>query len=165
MGHYSGEGAGPARGMVAVVEHAFGAGRTLLLGTFPGYGHYHRPGPASRACFAALLAWAGVRPQVEVLEQEPEPASPGPGWRGVTARLHVAPSGAPAGSGPAHLWVVNPARVQRTVTLRLAGPWSQATRGTLVWPAGTGEGPVVLVEDGRLRLRVGGRDAAILRLE
>jgi beta-galactosidase len=165
VGHYIGEGAGPARGMVAAVEHAFGAGKTLLLGTFPGYGHYHRPGPASRACFAALLAWAGVRPQVEVLEQDPEPESPGPGWRGVTARLHSAPSRAPDGSGPAHLWVVNPARVERTLTLRLAAPWSQATRGTLVWPAGAGEGPVVPVEDGHLRLRIGGRDAAILRLE
>ena len=169
VGHYVGEGAGPARGMVAAVEHAFGAGKTLLLGTFPGYGHYHRPGPASRACFAALLAWAGVRLQVEVLEQEPEPASSGAGWRGATARLHGAPSGAPPGapgaSGPAHLWVVNPARVERTVTLRLAGPWSQATRGTLVWPAGADAGPAVPVEDGRLRLRVGGRDAAILRLE
>ncbi len=165
VGHYVGEGAGPARGMVAAVEHAFGAGKTLLLGTFPGYGHYHHPGPASRACFAALLAWAGVNLQVEVLEQEPGPASPGAGWRGVTARLHGVPSGAPAGSGPAHLWVVNPARAERTVTLRLAAPWSQATRGILVWPAEADAGPVVPVEDGRLRLRVGGRDAAILRLE
>jgi hypothetical protein len=66
-----------------------------------------------------------ARPQVEVLAQDPETASLGAERRGVTARLH-APSD---GSGPAHLWVVNPARVERTVRLRLADPWSRATRG------------------------------------
>ena len=34
-----------------------------------------------------------------------------------------------------------------------------------VWPAGADAEPAVPVEEGRLRLRVGGRDAAILRLE
>ncbi|MGH2368539.1 MAG: beta-galactosidase, partial [Chloroflexota bacterium] len=48
VGHYTGDVAGPATGRVAAVEHRFGEGKTLLFGTFPGYGHYHYPSASSR---------------------------------------------------------------------------------------------------------------------
>jgi beta-galactosidase len=149
---------------VAVVEHAHGRGRTLLVGTFPGYGHYHRPGPGSRRFFGALLEWAGVRRIVEVRAPPPD-AGAGGVWRGVTARL-CAPGGDPAAGGPVFLWVTNPSPVARPVDLHLNRP--APSRVTALWPPGA---PAPAVESGagaagtRLRLDVGGRDAAVLRLE
>jgi beta-galactosidase len=153
-GHYTGEAAGPAAGRTAVVEHRFGRGRTLLIGTFPGYGHYHRPSGASRAFFRSLLDWAGVTPHVRVLAPEPEPAVPGGAWQGVTARLHQ-------GEGGTYLWVINPAREPRAVTLELSEPWRGFSAAHHLWPEGAG---ALTAGDGRLRLVVGARDGAVLRL-
>jgi beta-galactosidase len=162
-GVFAGDGAGPAAGEVAVVEHAYERGRTLLVGTFPGYGHYHRPGPGSRRFFGALLDWAGVRPNVRVHASAEDAA--GGVWRGVTARLH-APDGDLARPGPVYVWVTNPSPDARGVTLDLNLP--APARVTPLWPQGAAAPAIErgsAVAGTRLRLEVGGRDAAVLCLE
>jgi beta-galactosidase len=128
-----------ANGHIAAAEHAFGSGRTLLIGTFPGGAYYRNHAPTTREFFAGLLAWAGVRQQV----QSSDPA--------IKARLHQ-------GAGGTYLWVVNPTRTPKTVSLTLPAPYRRAT--DLWQEAGhaslTGATLTVSVED---------RNAAVLRLE
>ncbi|HEX2036773.1 MAG TPA: alpha-amylase family protein [Chloroflexota bacterium] len=155
-GWYTGRAAGPGAGQVAVVEHRFGHGRTLLCGTFPGYGHYHRPSAGSRRYFASLVAWAGVTPHVRILAEDADDAAQTTldgEWRGVTVRRH-------RGEGGTFLWALNPARTAKTVTLQL-GDGTPSGTAVPLWPAAA---PAVAIEDGRLRLRVEERDSVVLRL-
>ncbi len=127
-----------ANGHLAAVEHAFGRGRTLLVGTFPGGSYFKNHAAGTREFYAGLLAWAGVRPQVQ--SSDPE----------VKARLHQGPGGT-------YLWVVNPTRTARTVTLTL--PFASAGAAELWQESGhpTAAGQTVTTA-------VGDRDAAVLRL-
>jgi beta-galactosidase len=128
-----------ANGRIAAVENTFGAGRTLLIGTFPGGAYFRNHAPATREFFAGLLAWAGVQRQVQ--SSEPE----------VKARLHK-------GAGGTYLWVVNPTRTARAVKIGLPSTfqravdlWQESSR-----PAVSGNTVAVTVED---------RNAAVIRLE
>src|SRR5262249_48737166 len=78
-----------ANGHAAAVAHRFGAGRTLLIGTFPGAGYDRHPTPDGRAFFADLLARHGVQPWLRTDNAA------------VQARLHT-------GGGGTYLWVVDP---------------------------------------------------------
>ena len=127
-----------ANGHVAAVEHAFGRGRALLIGTFPGGSYIRNHAAGTREFYAGLLAWAGVRPQVE--SSDPE----------VKARLH-------RGAGGTYLWVVNPTRTPRTVTLTLPFACSAAAD---VWQ----ESNHPAVAGQTVTTAVGDRDAAVLRL-
>ena len=49
VGHY-------ANGTIAAVEHTFGQGRTLLIGSFPGAGYYHHHAAPTRDLFATMVA-------------------------------------------------------------------------------------------------------------
>ena len=128
-----------ANGHIAAVENTSGAGKTLLIGTFPGAAYFRGHAPATREFFAGLLAWAGVSQQVQ--SSDPE----------VKARLHK-------GAGGTYLWVVNPTRTARTVKISLPSAfqravdlWQESSR-----PAVTGNSVAVTVED---------RNAAVIRLE
>ena len=128
-----------ANGHIAAVENTSGAGKTLLIGTFPGGAYFRSHAPATREFFAGLLAWAGVQQQVQ--SSDPE----------VKARLH-------RGAGGAYLWVVNPTRTPRTVKISLPSTfqravdlWQESSRPTV-----TGNTVAVTVED---------RNAAVIRLE
>ncbi len=130
-GHY-------ADGRIAAVEHRFGKGRTLLIGTFPGGAYFKGHSPSTREFYAGLLGWAGITPQVAT----DDPA--------IKARLHHGPAGAV-------LWVVNPTREARTVKLTLPAAYSSASD---LWqaasrPSASGNVVTVTVED---------RNAAVLRL-
>jgi beta-galactosidase len=89
-------------GNIAAVENSFGKGRTLLMGSFPGAGYYLHHGAATRELFASLLKLAGLTPQVTI----DDPA--------VQARLHE-------GAGGTHIWVTNPTRESKQVTVSVAG--------------------------------------------
>ena len=82
-------------GATSAIEHGFGKGRALLIGTFPGAAYFLHHSPDTKAFFAALLDWAGVKQQVKVSVPD------------VKARLHT-------GAGGNYLWVVNPTRQPRT---------------------------------------------------
>ncbi|MGH9658675.1 MAG: hypothetical protein ACRD96_09035, partial [Bryobacteraceae bacterium] len=128
-------------GKTAAVEHRFGQGRTLLIGTFPGAGYFRHHSAGTRSFFASLLSWAGVAQKV----RSSDPA--------VQARLH-------SGDGGVHLWVANPTREARTVTIALDAKLGAFTRATDVWQKqaqkARGREIEVAVED---------RNVAVIRLE
>jgi beta-galactosidase len=61
-----------ASGEAAAVLSRFGAGRTLMLGSYVSAAHQARPDEAGRRFYAALLRWAGVEPPVVVDGAEAE---------------------------------------------------------------------------------------------
>ncbi len=129
-----------ANGNTAAVEHAFGQGKTLLIGSFLGAGYYLHHGAATKELFAGLLKWAGVTQQVSVDDAA------------VQARLHR-----DAGGGAAVLWVTNPTRTAKTVKITLAGGGFQSAED--VW------GGVAISGGGReITMSVPPRDAVIARL-
>jgi len=128
-------------GQVAAVEYQFGKGRTLLIGTFPGGGYYlHHSAPA-RAFFAGLLDWAKVQPRVK---------SDSPGTQ---SRLHT-------GTGGTYLWVVNPARAGKPVTVDLSAAQGPFEAGEDVWG-----GRRVTVKGRTVQVEAGDRDVAVVRLK
>jgi beta-galactosidase len=124
-------------GHTAAVENRFGKGKTLLIGTYPGSGYYHHHSPTAKAFFAGLLEWAGLQQQVRVNVAE------------VKARLHM-------GAGGTNLWVVNPTREARDVTVTLP---RAVENGQDLWI-----GTPVIVQGKELQVHIGGRDAAVIRL-
>jgi beta-galactosidase len=89
-----------SNGNTAAVENGFGQGRTLLMGSFPGAGYYLHHGVATKELFTGFLKMAGLTPQVGI--DDPT----------VQARLHQ-------GAGGTILWVTNPTRTAKKVTVRL----------------------------------------------
>jgi len=130
-GHY-------ANGQIAAVENAVGAGRTLLIGTYPGGAYDRSHAPETRAFFAALLPWAGVRAQLQ--SSDPK----------VKVRLHH-------GTGGTYAWVVNPTRNVRTVTVSLPAAFGDAAE---LWQ----DSSPPAVSGATLTVTVGDRNAAVVRL-
>ena len=128
-----------ANGHLAAVDHAFGQGRALLIGTFPGGSYFRNHAAATREFFAGLLGWAGVSAQVQTSDPE------------IKARLQ-------RGAGGTYLWVVNPTRTARTVKITLPASFQKATD---LWQ----ESNQPAVIGNVLTTAVGDRDAAVLRLE
>jgi len=127
-----------ADGGVAVVENSFGKGRTLLVGTFPGAAYFRNPEAGARNLFREFLRWAKRSQQVSISDAS------------VMARLHT-------GAGGTYLWVLNPARTAKTVSVTLqTGPWRKARR---LW--GEGESSV---KGHAIEVRVEERDGAVLLL-
>ena len=127
-------------GMIAVVEHEWHKGRTLLVGTCPGNAYFQSDGTRGREWFQAVLRWAGV-------EQHVTPAE-----AGVTARLS-------RGEDGLVLWVTNPARQDRNVSLRIGSQWGDLSEVRSL------RGGVAASLEGRdVRVEIGGREAVILAL-
>jgi beta-galactosidase len=127
-------------GAVAAVENDHGPGKTLLIGTFPGAGYFRHPSSESKKFFAQLLEWASVVPRVQTSDPE------------LVARLHEGPGGK-------YLWVINPTRMDRVVTVRLTDRDAGFRTGEDVW-----QGRPVSVSGTAIKLNVGARDAAVIRL-
>jgi len=133
VGHYSNT-------HVAAVEHRFGKGKTLLIGTFPGAGYYLHHSPEAKAFFAELLGWAGIEPRVRTNNSS------------VQARLH-------SGAGGNYLWVVNPSLTGASVTVSLGGSAAQFNKAEDVWG-----GARVTIKGREVSLTVPPRDAAVVAL-
>jgi len=142
---------GRANGKVAVVDNAFGGGRTRLIGTMVGYGHATHaarvPGSGTspcepggnRALYRELARWAGVVPDVQIADPL------------LVARLHT-------GKGGTYLWVANPTRRDRRAEVALSDAWGPVASATTLWGASaTVEGRVV-------SLTAPGRDVTVLKL-
>ena len=125
---------------IAAVEHTAGKGRTLLIGTFPGASYFLHHSPETRAFFAGLLPWAGVKQRLTVNDPT------------LQARLHTGPGGT-------YLWVVNPGRAPRTATVTLANSYKTATE---LWQSGVAA-PKLL--NNQLQLTIQDRNAAVIHLE
>jgi beta-galactosidase len=132
-GHYT-------NGRIAAVQHKFGKGRTLLIGSFPGSGYYLHHAPATKDAFAGLLELAGVTPAVRVNDAS------------IQARLHQ-------GAGGTYLWITNPTRANRTVTVGLAAAAGNFTSGQDIW----GDQRVAL-DSRQVTVNISGRDAAVIAL-
>lgn len=125
---------------IAAVENEFGKGKTLLIGTFPGAGYYLHHSTEARNFFAGLLAWAGVSPRVQ--SSDPD----------VKARLHSGPGGE-------YLWVINPTRTPRAVTVTLAARDPAPRAGEDLW-----QRQPVTVEGARISVEMEDRNVAVIRL-
>jgi beta-galactosidase len=99
-------------GRLAVVEHAHGKGRTLLVGTHPSVDYYRTSAEAGRRWFAEAFAWTGKTQRVRV----DNPA--------VQVRVHE-------GDGRTYLWFVNATREPQAgrITAAVSG-----RGGTVHWP-------------------------------
>jgi beta-galactosidase len=146
-GTFSGEAGHYGEGQTAVVDNTTGTGRTRLIGTFPGYGHVHRPSADSRGFFADLAGWAGIVPHAQV-----SAADSGTTEHGVVARLHASPDAT-------FLWVLNHHRNAASVTVDLGERWGPFTESRARWG-----NDATSVDGRRVTVAVGGRDAAILEL-
>jgi len=128
-------------GSPAAVENDFGKGKTLLIGTFPGAGYYRRHSPETRKFFAGLLEWGGVDQRVR--SSDPD----------IKARLHEGPGGK-------YLWVLNPAREARDVTIQLTARDARVRAGKDLW-----QGKPVTADGSTVKVTVGDRDAAVIQLQ
>ena len=127
-------------GAVAAVENAYGRGKSLLIGSFPGAGYFQHPADESREFFTWLLEWGNVIPRVQCSDRD------------IVARLHEGPRGK-------YLWVINPTRSDRDVTVRLTDRDGGFRAGEDVW-----QGTPVAVNADTIQVKVGQRDAAVIRL-
>jgi beta-galactosidase len=128
-----------SNGNASAVENSFGKGRTLLMGSFPGAGYFLHHGAETKELFAGFLKWAGVAQQVVIDDTA------------VTARMHE-------GDGVMHLWVTNPTRAEKKVTVTIAGA-SGFKAAEDVW----GE-TAIAVAGGQMTTSVPARDAVVARL-
>ena len=127
-------------GHVAIVDNAYGKGKTRLIGTMAGAGYAHHVGDRSAAFFAEAVAYAGVEQHVWCSEPR------------VKARLHD-------GEGGAFLWVANPTRQPLPVQLRLAQVWKALAPGETMW------GADAKVANGVIELVAPARDITVIALK
>jgi beta-galactosidase len=126
-------------GKTAAVENTYGKGRTMLMGSFTGAAYFRKPNQTVRDLYARIPEWARQTLKLTVSD------------RSVQARLHT-------GAGGTYLWVLNPNREAKTVTVTVMGAQFQSAKR--LWGAGeaavSGKAVQVAVED---------RDGAVLKLE
>lgn len=128
-------------GKVAAVEHTFGKGRVLLIGTFPAASYFVRPSAETKAFFASLLEWAGGKQLARVSDSE------------IQARIHK-------GADGTYLWVLNSTRRDRPVTISLHDSVGKFSSGSDVW-----EKKPIKVNARTVEVSVGARNAAVIRLQ
>jgi beta-galactosidase len=130
-----------AGGAAAAVEHRYGQGKTLLIGTFPGAGYYLHHSEGTRELFRDLLTWGGVTQGI--VSDDPE----------IKARYHGGPGGE-------YLWVINPTRTTRKAMITIHSRVEQIHEASDLW----GGRPVTL-KGNEIRVTVDQRDAAVIHLQ
>ncbi len=129
-------------GKAAAIENRLGKGRVLLIGTFPGAAYFLHHAPETKAFFAGLLEWAGLRQLVHVSDSQ------------IKARLH-------SGGGGTYLWVVNPTRLARSVNVKLDDRFGSFSRVRDLWQ----RSQTPKVNGHTVELTVEDRNVAVLKLE
>jgi beta-galactosidase len=105
-------------GRVAAVEHRYGQGRTLLLGSMPGAGYVAHPDASGAAFFASLLELGDTPQKQNVISSDPR----------IKARVH-------SGDGGLYLWIANPTRESIPVQLALRDCLGDFSHTRTVWGA------------------------------
>lgn len=129
-------------GRVAVMDHAFGKGRTRLIGTFPGYAYQKSYDRQLRQFFADCLAWAGREAHVTTSDER------------IIARIQTN-----GDRSLKFLWVINSARTDVPVKMTLAKSYQPVKRCLPVWGGGAS-----LKEGAVIQARIPARDALVLKL-
>ncbi|MDF2958661.1 MAG: putative beta-galactosidase [Paenibacillus sp.] len=128
-------------GSTAVVEHSYGKGKTLLIGTFPSIGYYHTHRAANLAFFSHVTGWAGITPHVRLSSA------------GLQARISRNSDGA------LFLWIINPGRDSSSTEIELSEQFGTWKAGRVFW------GEASFVQEGAvLSVSVPGRDALVMGL-
>ena len=133
-GHYAG-------GAVAAVEHRYGQGKTLLIGTFPGAGYYLHHSAGTRELFWDMLSWGKVTQGV--VSGDPD----------IKARYHEGPGGR-------YLWIINPTRSSREAVITIHSGAEQMHEAVDLWG-----GRPVMLSGNQIRVFVDERDAAVILLK
>ncbi len=128
-------------GTVAAVDHAHGAGRTRLIGSFPGAGYLAEATEGSRSYFRRLLDWAGVAPRLETTN------------RRLTARLFD-------GAGGRFLWLLNHTRSEQSGRITLDDQLAPLAEVRVLW----GDTEPEPVDERTLAVTVGARDGLVLAI-
>ncbi|MFD0677750.1 MULTISPECIES: beta-galactosidase [unclassified Paenibacillus] len=128
-------------GSTAVVEHAHGKGKTLLIGTFPSIGYYKTHDTANAAFFLKVLDWAEVTPHVWLSDPS------------LQARLSQNTDGS------LFLWIINPGRESIMTDIKLSDTFGLQVADRVYW--GTGG---YSQEGSTLRATLPGRDAWVIGL-
>ncbi|NHN31475.1 beta-galactosidase [Paenibacillus agricola] len=126
-------------GRLAAVEHHYGSGRTLLIGTFPSEGYYRHENEENRRFFADVFRWAGNEQHVVTSNTA------------LQVRIHE-------GDEDKFVWIINPTREIQEAHLQFASSYGQVALGDALWAAAEAS------TDG-LRVTVPARDALIFRLQ
>lgn len=125
-------------GRTAIVSHAYGKGRAVLVGSMPGYGYYHRPDERGRRWFASLLEYAGKKPLAVC-----------PYNLDVTVRFWEQGT-------ESYVWIFNFADQEQCVTVNL--------RDEIAEPLLLRGLELAEAKSDRITVRIGPKDAAVLRI-
>ncbi len=129
-------------GALAMAENRYGKGKTLLVGSFPGYRYYKKKSQAAKDFYKGLLTWGGA---YQLLDQNvPD----------VLARLHE------NDKGEKFIWIVNHNKEDKEVAIS----WHPSLGGLAIekvfW--GIDESPVI--NGNTLTVNVQQHDAAVVKL-
>ena len=102
-------------GRLAVVEHTFGKGRTLLIGTNPSVAYYRTNGKSNAGFYAEVIKWSGRAKHVTLSNAN------------LFVRVHKGEKGS-------FLWLVNPTRACQATDVQLAKGLGSLGSGKPVWP-------------------------------
>jgi len=127
-------------GRVAAVDHAYGQGKTRLLGTMCGAGYDAHPKCRSPELFGQALVYGGAEQHVTCSDPR------------VKARLHDGPGGT-------YLWVANPTWQPIPVRLSLGAAWGPYGSARTLW------GAQADAAGHTVTLTAGARDVAVMALE
>ncbi len=128
-------------GQCAVVEHTYGKGRTLLIGSFPSLGYFRSQGKENRGFFEALLKWTGLTPRVTV------------SGRDIVARLH-------SSDNEVYLWVLNMSDADQRVSVTISEETGQFRKASPKWGEFDGR-----IEANAISAAIPAQDGLVLRLE
>jgi beta-galactosidase len=129
-------------GKPAVVESAYGEGKTLLIGTLPSEAYFRTRSSTNQGFFSEVMQWAGRTPHVRLSN------------RSIQARLSRSPSGDMA------LWMINAQKDSIETTVELSVTWGTWNADGVFW----GDAASCKQEGSKLRVSIPASDAFVIRL-
>ncbi|MCU6796542.1 beta-galactosidase [Paenibacillus sp. WQ 127069] len=127
-------------GSAAVIEHRYGDGKVLLIGTFPSEAYQRTEDPGTRSFFRNVLAWAGIKPQVTVS----------------SGHLQVRLQSGDAGK---YAWIINPHHEPVSSFIQISEAFGPVAVKSVMWGEFSGS-----VTNGQFEITVPAKDAVILEL-
>lgn len=116
-------------GRIAIAEHAYGKGRTLIVGTHPGVGYFRASSEGNRRYFAEVFAWMEKQQHVRLSNNA------------LQARLHQGERGSV-------LWIINSTPAPQQSRVEFAARYGDLRFDRVYWGGGraTAAGSEVVVQ-------------------